>query len=73
MSAAKQCDICGKFYELYNTRNNSKNTNGLMFLNIDRDMKYFAHDPIDCCPECIDAIQRYIDFRKNMKMGKDEE
>lgn len=74
MSIAKQCDICGGFYEPYNIKNNAKNTNGLAFLNIDNEMHYFAHDPIDCCPECIDVIQRYIDFRKKMmKMGKDEE
>lgn len=71
MSIAKQCDICGKFYELYNIRNDGKNTNGLMFLNIDRDMKYFAHDPIDCCPNCMDLIRRYVDYMKTL--GKEKE
>ena len=29
MANAKRCDICGDFYELYNTKNSAENTNGL--------------------------------------------
>lgn len=29
MSIAKKCDICGKLYESYNTKNDAKNANGV--------------------------------------------
>ena len=65
MAVAKKCDICGKFYELYNVKNDSKNTNGFMFLNINDERKYYAHDIIDCCPECMRSIRGHIDLLKN--------
>lgn len=65
MAVAKKCDICGKFYELYNVKNDSKNTNGFMFLNINDERKYFAHDAIDCCSECMRSIRNHIDLLKN--------
>lgn len=73
MSIAKQCDICGGFYEPYNIKNNAKNTNGLAFLNIDNEMRYFAHDPIDCCPTCMNLIQEHIEYMKMLTLGKAKE
>jgi hypothetical protein len=67
MSSAKQCDVCGKFYNMYNAKDSSKNVNGLMFLNIDEYMKYFSHDPIDCCPTCMDLILTYIESLKALE------
>lgn len=60
MAIAKKCDICGKLYELYNTRNDGDHTNGLMLLNIDYDNKYWSHGKIDCCPECMESIRKHI-------------
>lgn len=59
MASAKKCDICGKLYELYNDKDDVEKPNGLMFLNIDAYRKYFGHDIVDCCPECMSLI---IDF-----------
>ena len=61
MSIAKKCDICGKYYESYNTKNNSEKTNGLMFLTIDDRQQYHSHNVIDTCPECMDSIKAHID------------
>lgn len=60
MALAKKCDICGTFYDLYNHKNNKDKLNGFMFLNIDESGRYFSHNPVDCCPTCMESIQRYI-------------
>lgn len=65
MAIAKKCDICGKLYELYNIKNNENKTNGLMFLNLDDNRKYYGHDSIDCCPECMKSIRNHIDLLRN--------
>ena len=65
MAIAKKCDICGKLYEIYNAKNDAKHTNGIMFLNIDRHNKYYAHDTIDCCPECHESIKQHIETLRN--------
>lgn len=67
MAVAKKCDICGQLYEIYNTRNDAKNVNGIMFVNIDGESKYYAHDVMDCCPECIESIKQQIDILQNKK------
>lgn len=60
MATAKKCDICGKFYELYNTEDDENKVNGLMLLNIDESGKYFVHKAIDCCPTCMETIVEAI-------------
>lgn len=65
MSTAKKCDICGTLYESYNIKHDKKNTNGIMFLNIDDQQKYFPNDMIDCCQKCMEAIRLNIDILKN--------
>ena len=66
MAFAKKCDICGKLYEEYNVAKNEKKTNGMRFLNLDYQRKYYyAHDPIDCCPECMGSIRNHIVLLKN--------
>ena len=35
MAIAKKCDICGKYYELYNVARNASKPNGFMVVNID--------------------------------------
>ena len=64
MASAKKCDVCGTLYEGYNAKNDSKKVNGMMFLNIDCHGKYFSHETIDCCPECLESIQGHIRFLK---------
>ena len=64
MGRAKQCDICGGFYTPYNMKKDSKNVNGFMFVNIDCDQQYFEHTAVDCCPECMSKIQKYIEEMK---------
>lgn len=71
MSIAKQCDICGVFYKPYNVKNDAKNTNGLMFLNIDKNAKYFPHDPIDCCPTCMNYLRKHIEYLKTLGNEKE--
>ena len=66
MSIAKSCDICGKLYPIYNTKKNENDTNGIMLLNIDEQMKYYPHKALDCCPECMDSIKKHI---KALKEG----
>lgn len=60
MAVAKKCDICGSFYNLYNTCKDSENVNGFVLLNIDADGSYFKHDSVDCCPECMSSIKSHI-------------
>lgn len=69
MAKAKKCDICGKFYEMYNVRQDSRKPNGFQMLNIDADGRcYFSGPTVDCCPECMASIQNHIE---SLKGGKD--
>lgn len=49
---ARKCDRCGKLYEPYNSQNDSKHINGLIFVNVDEQRKYYGHGINDLCPEC---------------------
>ena len=65
MSIAKSCDICGKLYSIYNTKNNNDKVNDITLLNIDKDMEYYySYRPLDCCPECMDSIKNHIETLK---------
>lgn len=64
MAIAKKCDICGKYYELYNVARNASKPNGFMVVNIDSKEQYFSHDALDCCPECMDSILAHIESLK---------
>lgn len=64
MAKAKKCDICGKFYEMYNVRKDSCKPNGFQMLNIDADGRYFSGPVVDCCPECMTSIQNHIENLK---------
>lgn len=71
MAIAKKCDICGKLYESYNVKSDSKNTNGIMFLNIDNQQKYYSNQIMDCCPRCMAAIRLNLDILSNGGLRKD--
>ena len=60
MAFAKKCDRCGKLYEEYNTNKNDKKINGIMTLNLDFQRKYYAHRPLDLCPECKDSFEEWL-------------
>ena len=64
MALAKKCDRCGKFYEEYNTKNDGKNINGILLLNIDCHEKYYTHGPIDLCPDCKDSFKEWLTNKK---------
>lgn len=64
MATAKKCDICGRLYEVYNTKNDEKNPNGFVYINIDEYQKYFTHHAKDCCPECMDKIKNFVNKLK---------
>ena len=51
MACAKKCDRCGKLYEQYNSKNDRKNPNGIMVLNLDSQRRYFTHNALDLCPD----------------------
>lgn len=53
MACAKKCDRCGKLYEEYNSKNDEKNPNGIMVLNLDYKRKYYSHTAMDLCPDCM--------------------
>ena len=52
MAIAKECDICKKFYNIYNEKNDSTKPNGIIMA------------PIDCCPNCINAILNVVNNLK---------
>ena len=64
MACAKKCDRCGKLYEQYNSKNDRKNPNGIMVLNLDSQRRYFTHNALDLCPDCMKEFQ---DWMKEVK------
>ena len=56
----KKCDRCGKLYEQYNVKNDSKNINGICTMNIDFMQKYFSHELIDLCPDCSTKLINWL-------------
>lgn len=67
MACAKKCDRCGKLYELYNSKNDRKNPNGIMVLNLDAQRKYYSHGAIDLCPGCMKEFQDWMEEVKQME------
>lgn len=56
---AIKCDLCGKFYDQYNTKKSPFFHNSLKFVNVDRNARMcFETDIIDCCPECMETIKK---------------
>ena len=68
MACAKKCDRCGKLYEQYNSKNDKKNPNGIMVLNLDSQRRYFTHNALDLCPDCMKGFQDW--FREVKQMSK---
>lgn len=62
---AKKCDICGKLYEIYDTKCNSEKFNALIPINVDETDKWWSHNYIDLCPACRDAIKSLMKERSS--------
>ena len=60
MACAKKCDRCGKLYEQYNSKNDRKHPNGIMVLNLDSQRRYFTHNALDLCPDCMKGFQDWF-------------
>ena len=73
MAAAKKCDRCGKLYEPYNTKNDSKNFNGIMTVNIDACGEYYDHNPMDLCPKCKDSFEEWLFAGKPVEENEKED
>lgn len=67
MACAKKCDRCGKLYEQYNSKNDRKNPNGIMVLNLDSQRRYFTHNALDLCPDCMKEFQDWFGEVKQME------
>lgn len=67
MACAKKCDRCGKLYEQYNSKNDRKNPNGIMVLNLDSQRRYFTHNALDLCPDCMKGFQGWFGEVKQME------
>lgn len=64
---AKKCDRCGKYYDSYGINNDPNNTNAIMFVNADKDGRYFSHEVIDLCPECKNEVKEFVDNKHGNK------
>ena len=68
MASAKKCDACGRYYELYNVKKSAEETNGIMFVNLDSENKYFSHTAFDLCPDCMKAMrEKFKELRGDNK------
>lgn len=61
MANAMKCDRCGKLYESYNTKKDSKNINGFIPVNLDVDRKHYSHGVMDLCPDCMKEFQNWME------------
>ena len=65
MALALKCDICGNFYDRYNTNAQDNNGgNSFAYFNLVRiggqDGYHKNGHYIDCCPECMESITNHI-------------
>lgn len=73
MSLAKKCDICGKFYEYYESPYMGfRSINGISFINIDHTQVYSTKVTRDCCPECMDSIKQHIESLSKKQVSECE-
>ena len=73
MAAAKQCHRCGELYIPYNIKNDAKNINGIMTVNIDPYGRHYDHKPKDLCPECKDSFAEWLFAFKSVGEVEKEE
>lgn len=60
MADAKKCDICGKLYGMYNTKNNKNAPNMIRFGSgvIGGGLHYY--DWMDICPDCMNHVKNLL-------------
>ena len=63
MAIAKKCDRCGKFHEIYNKNDNSRNINSLVTANADEYNKRYRQKLINLCPNCKDSFFNWLKKR----------
>lgn len=54
MAKARKCDICGTYYDEYNTSSRDTKPNTLFFVRKDRCGNNETIHSFDCCPKCMD-------------------
>ena len=67
MANAFKCDICGGYYDAYNTKQSAKHFSGFIPINVDSGGRYFTNNPRHICPKCMNATLDLFDKlgRKN--------
>lgn len=58
MAVSKKCDICGKYYDPVN----SGSANWIAFCKL-KDVSYSILNTLDCCDDCLEAVQNFIKER----------
>lgn len=66
MAAARQCDICGKYYPFEFNQAIPTNEPRISITGDESDF-------LDVCKECRIAIKKVIESRKNINLGKGDE
>lgn len=56
MAKAFKCDICGNYYDAYNTRQSAMHFSGFIPINVDSEGKYFTNNAKHVCPKCMNAM-----------------
>lgn len=68
MANAKKCDICGVFYEPYNTGAKADLSNTVSLAYEDCKGQRWTTEMYDCCPECMYEIVFLIEMVKTHGM-----
>lgn len=63
MARAVKCDICGKYYDHYGQKVGDKN--GITFVRTELNYNVYDIEKLDCCKECLNAIEELIKNRKD--------
>lgn len=66
MALAMKCDVCGKYYDLYNR----EYTDGPSSVSLNNSVGRVYN--FDTCPDCIMDIKNYIDTLCSVKRGDRE-
>lgn len=49
------------FFKAKRKDNSKKNPNGIMTLNLDAQRRYYGHDAMDLCPECMKEFLEWME------------
>ena len=64
MANAKKCDVCGRYYDLYNVEKRMKGEepNSIILARTDREGIMHSIYKFELCPDCLSAIRNYMDM-----------